>query len=431
MRPARARLSTQARWLLVISCTFALSVALSNTFVNVYLWKVDHRYGAIGWYNLAIYSLMPVAFVGAGLAAKRLGGVFTLRAGVVMHVLFYLLTLAGEERVTRLPVVLGVVMGTAAGFYWFSFNWLSVRLTEAGSRERFYGLNGVMGALASIVAPPVAGYLISVEDQLGGLTGYHVIFALSLALFVLATVFSGFLRARFEPGTLRLGRAWAEAMRTRFWRLTLFACTLYGLREGVFLFLIGLLMYLATGSEMRLGEFLLLQGALSSLSFFLVSRWVHPRNRLWVCGIGALCMAGAAMLFLRPLTAGLIVMYGSAIAVCLPMFLVPLQGTVFDGVSRVAREAGTQAEHVILREVFENLGRVAGIAAFIALVSTNPSPRHIGGFACGLGFVQLGTWTLLWRSHRHTPFARRLQPARPAVRDVKGRGWRRVAKTRP
>ncbi|MCL6515468.1 MFS transporter [Alicyclobacillus sp.] len=400
MRPARARLSSPARWLLAISCTFALSVALSNTFVNVYLWKVDHRYGAIGWYNLAIYSLMPAAFVAAGAAAKRYGGVFTLRAGVIMHVLFYLLTLAGGERIARLPLLLGAVMGTAAGFYWFSFNWLSVRLTKTGARERFYGLNGVMGALAGIVAPPVAGYLITIEDRLGGLTGYHVIFALSLGLFVVATVFSGFLRARFDPGRLRLRTAWNRAMRTPFWRLILFGCLVYGLREGVFLFLIGLLMYVATGSEMRLGEFLLLQGALSAVSFFLVSRWVNENNRLGVCLVGSLCMAAAALLFLRPVTAGLIVVYGAAIAVCLPMFLVPLQGTIFDGVSRVAGEDGTQAEHVILREVFENIGRVAGIAAFIALSATNPSARGIGVFACVLGFVQIGTWVLLRKSAR-------------------------------
>lgn len=391
MTVTKAPLKGQAWWLLVISGVFALSVALSNTFVNVYLWKVDKSYIAIGWYNLAVYGTMPLAFIVAGWIVHRMSGVWTLRIGILLHAGFYLVALTGGTMVARLPWMLGMVMGLAGGFYWFSFNLLCLRYTQAGSREKFYGWNGVMGAIAGMVAPPVSGFLISYEDRLGGLSGYHVIFSLSLGLFVLATGLSFCLHANRLDGNLRL-QSGVTALRSRPWRMLMIGCTVYGLREGVFLFLIGLLMYLATSSELKLGEFMLLQSALSFVSFYLVSRWIKPTNRLRAMGTGAVLMGCAALLFLLPMEATHILWYGSIIALSIPLFLVPLQGYVFDGISQLSEANQGDTEHVIVREVFENLGRVLGIGAFLLLVSASPNPRYIAYFAFALGYVQLVTF---------------------------------------
>lgn len=396
MLQSRLRLNPQALWLLTVNGIFTLSVGLSNTFVNIYLWKVDRSYSSIAWYNLLIYLTIPVAFIFSGWFAKRRDAVFTLRIGITLHALFYGLSLVGGTRIAAMPAVLGAVMGTAAGFYWLSFNMLSFKDSEAGGRERFYGVNGVMGAMAGMAAPLLAGYVISAEDRFGGLSGYHVIFTLSLGLFLLAALVSSRLHDEETSGPLSLAKAFL-AWRVRPWRMVLLGCFSYGLREGVFLFLIGLLMYISTGSELKLGEFVLLQSGLSAFSFFAVSRFVKPRRRLWVLGVGAGSMLGAALLFLFPINAWLLLIYGSAIALALPLFLIPLQGVVFDGVSALDRTNAIYMEHIIVREVFENAGRVLGIAAFLWMVSRAPAITNIARFAVALGFVQVVTWALLWR----------------------------------
>lgn len=392
----RLSLNRQALWLLAVSGIFTLSVGLSNTFVNIYLWKVDGSFNSIGWYNLFVYATIPIAFMVAGWIAKHRDAAFTLRLGIGLHAVFYLLSLVGGTMVASLPALLGVVMGAAAGLYWLSFNMLSFKVSETVNRERFYGLNGVMGAIAGIVAPFVAGYVIQAEDRFNGISGYHVIFGLSLGLFVLAVLVSMRLQDREKPGPLYLKQAFA-ALKVRPWRMLLLGCFSYGAREGVFLFLIGLLMYIATGSELRLGEFLLLQSALSTISFYAVSRIVKPGRRLWALGIGAVGMAGAALLFLLPITAGLIVLYGSIIAIVLPLFLITLQGVVFDGISAMDPDRTLFMEHIIMRELLENAGRVAGIAVFLWLIAPHPTGPKIAYFAFALGFVQIITWILLWR----------------------------------
>lgn len=405
MRRPRASLSREAWWLLVISGFFALSIGLSNTFVNIYLWKVDRSYTSIGWYNFAVYVMIPVAFVVAGFIGERRHPVLTLRLGVALHGVFYALVLAGGSTLARLPLIPGVVMGFAAGFYWLSFNWLSLLLTRDSSRDRFYGLNGVVSATAGMAAPTVAGYVIGHEDRLGGFTGYHVIFGLSLALFAGATALSMKLHSKRMDGRLQLGVAVRAVRQNKMWRLTLLGCGLYGLREGVFLFLIGLLIYVATGSEMELGEFLLLQNAILFVAFYFVGRFTTDRNRLWVIGTGALGMAATALLFTRPITAASVIWYGALIAVFLPMFIVPLQGTVFNQISALDGSGEAFVEHIIAREVVENLGRVVGIAAFLTVIAVRPTPRAIGWFAVFLGFVQLGTWALLYTGAKHGQFS--------------------------
>lgn len=395
MASARTPLCGPARWLITIGGLFALSVALSNTFVNVYLWKVDKSFTPIGWYNLGVYSLIPIMFWVAGMIAKRKHSVLTLRLGILFHICFYAVTLFGGTRIAGLPYILGALLGTAAGFYWCAFNELSLRFTESGSRDRFYGMNGVVGSVSGMIAPVTAGYLISFEDRFGGLSGYHLVFGLSLCMFVLALLTTTRLRAKNGEDKLRFAvirSAWQQAA----WRRILYGSLVYGLREGLFLFLVGLLMYIASGSELELGQFLLLQSGLSFISFFVVGRIVHAESRIKVQGIGAIAMAMSALVFLLPLRTINLVIYGSAIAVCLPLFLVPLQGVVFDTIGRLdkANDGDTQLEHIITREFFSNAGRVVGIVTFLIWVRVDPSGRSIPYLAVVFGFVQLATWAL-------------------------------------
>lgn len=405
---AMASLHANAKWLLIISTIFNLSIALSNTFVNVYLWKVDKTYGSIGVYNLLLYIVTALMFLVAGFLAGKIGAVWTLRIGILWHVVFYALTLVGGQAVANMPYLLGIVMGCAGGMYWFSFNTLSLGFTNDGKRDGFFGLNGVTGALAGMLAPPIAGFLISREDRLvGPITGYHVIFGLSLGLFVLATFLTTRIRTHAREPQLRMSIAFAS-LRHRWWRLLMVGCTAYGMREGVFLFLIGLLMYVSTNSEMRLGEFALMQSALSFVSFYVVGRIVRPKNRLKVLRAGAILMAGAALFFLLPIRPITIVLYGCVIALVLPLFLVSLQGFVFDGISAlsrasrsedgVAKEPDASNEQIVLREIFENLGRVIGILGFLILVKTRTGVEFVPELAVGLGFTQLLTWIFLQKS---------------------------------
>lgn len=404
-------LPRMAWWLLVVSGFFHLSISLSNTFVNIFVFKVDHSFAAIAWYNLPIFVLLPFTFVLAAWIAQHTSTAMALRIGIALHALFYAVTLVIGERAARMPWALGVLMGLAAGFYWLAFDVLSVEYTDQDGHEPFFGTHGVLTSVANVIAPPIAGWLISREDVfLGGLSGYHIVFGISFVLFIGATFFS--FRLHSDPMSHLHLRRGLQALRKASWMRLMAASSIYGLREGVFMFLIGLLVYVATGSEMKLGVFLLLQGGLSFLAFFLAGR-LSAKYRSRLIGIGSIGMSIAAILFLFPIHARTIIMYGCLTAAALPFFMVPLQGYVYDGIDGRTDEDTPATTHIIVREWFENLGRIIGIILFLT-ICVHQTPNHLGklrGLSFALGLVQLGSWAIL------IPTIRKQRPKRPKRRD--------------
>src|ERR1700730_2459552 len=86
-------LSKDLLLLLFIGGLYSLSGALSNTFVNIYLWKQSGKLTDLALYNLAIVPLQPLTFILAGRLAKRVDRVFVLRLGVIFLAAFYLMVL--------------------------------------------------------------------------------------------------------------------------------------------------------------------------------------------------------------------------------------------------------------------------------------------------------------------------------------------------
>ncbi|MDA8351868.1 MAG: MFS transporter, partial [Firmicutes bacterium] len=109
------RLDRPAWLLLIINGLFAVSTAMSNTFVNVYLWKLKQDFIVIGRFNLASYLAMAITFVLAGRLAKQLDRVIAIRIGVALQALFYLAVLFFGPRSAELVIPLGFFMGIGSG----------------------------------------------------------------------------------------------------------------------------------------------------------------------------------------------------------------------------------------------------------------------------------------------------------------------------
>lgn len=60
--------------LLTIGGLYSLSVALSNTFVNIFLWKQSGEFKDLGLYNMAIIVFQLITFTLAGRWAKKSTG---------------------------------------------------------------------------------------------------------------------------------------------------------------------------------------------------------------------------------------------------------------------------------------------------------------------------------------------------------------------
>ncbi|WP_040207995.1 MFS transporter [Neobacillus jeddahensis] len=352
--------------LLIIGGLYSLSVALSNTFVNIYLWKQTGRYSDLALYNLAIVVLQLLTFILAGRWAKKIDRVIVLRIGVIFLALFYLAVLITGTRAATYLLLLGSLLGIGYGFYWLAYNVLTFEITEPETRDFFNGFLGILSSAGGMIGPIAAGIIIT---RLEKFTGYTFVFGLSLALFALAVFMSFSIKPRPAMGRYCFKRILEERKLNENWRLITNAHFFQGLREGTFLFVISVFVYISTGSEMALGTFGLINSGISFIAYFLASRMIKKDFRKKAILIGGIILYAAVLLIIWDVNFVKLLIYAGMIAVAYPVLLVPYMSTTYDVIGIGWKAAEMRIEYIVVREIFLNFGRIISILSFLAAVT--------------------------------------------------------------
>jgi MFS transporter, YQGE family, putative transporter len=351
--------------LLIIGGLYSLSIALSNTFVNIYLWKQSGELADLGLYNLSIVVAQPLTFILAGRWAKKVDRVIVLRIGVIFLALFYVTVLLVGTRASDFLLLLGVLLGIGYGFYWLAYNVLTFEITEPETRDFFNGFLGILGSVGGMIGPVAAGFIIS---RLEKFTGYTVVFGLSLGLFSIAVFLSFFLKRRPARGKYWFQRIIAERKHDKNWRMITNAHFFQGLREGVFVFIVSVFVFIATDSELALGTYGLINSGISFLAYYFVSRMLKKEFRKKAILIGGLILFFAIFLLVFELSYFRLLLYAALIAVAYPLLLVPYASMTYDVIGRGWKAAEMRIEYIVVRELFLNLGRISSILLFLASI---------------------------------------------------------------
>jgi MFS transporter, YQGE family, putative transporter len=360
------KLTKDLSLLLIIGGLYSLSVALSNTFVNIYLWKQTGEFSDLALYNLAIVILQPLTFILAGRWAKKVDRVKVLRIGVTFLAVFYLMVLITGKNASTFLLLLGALLGVGYGFYWLAYNVLTFEITEPETRDFFNGFLGILSSTGGMIGPIAAGFIITRFEKF---TGYSIVFGISLSLFALAVFLSFSLKPRPASGKYCFKRILDERKQNENWRLITNAHFFQGLREGTFLFIISVLVYISTGSELALGTFGLINSGISFIAYFAVSRLIKKNMRKKAILLGGIILYLAVLLIVWDISYVKLLIYAAMIAVAYPILLVPYMSTTYDIIGTAWKAAEMRIEYIVVREIFINLGRIVSILSFLAAVT--------------------------------------------------------------
>src|SRR5699024_4397928 len=176
--------------LLSIGGLYSLGIFLSNTFVNVYLWRQSNDFLTIATYNFAIFLFQGITFIIAGKLTKKIDRIFVLRLGVIFLAFFFITVLLLGQLAAKYNVLLGCLLGIGYGFYWLAFNVLTFEITEPDTRDFFNGFMGALESLGGMIGPLLAGIIIA---NMKTNIGYMTVFSISLGLFIFAIIGSFFI----------------------------------------------------------------------------------------------------------------------------------------------------------------------------------------------------------------------------------------------
>lgn len=393
-RRKHGHLDNQAKLLLLVNILFVAAGALSGAFVNVYLWKVKSQFAPIAWFTFTTHLAGALTFWLAGAWIKHANKMNALRLGMAVSALFYLLVLLFGPKAVPYAALLGLVQGMASGFFWLAFNVVYFEITEPDNRDLFNGYSGLLASGSGMIAPWISGLLIT---TLPDKSGYQLIFSISLALFLIGVVVSFFLKKRKTEGDY----SWFFAIRSMKsnpnWRWAAGALAGQGLREGVFGFMIGLLVYISTKSELTLGNFSLVTSAVGLGSYFLVGKLFKPSYRKWGMLAGAVMMTGVLLIFFWQINYMTLLVFGIAVALAYPLYSVPILSTVFDLIGTNAESVQHRVEYVVLREFALDAGRMAGVLLFLIVTSISTSPVTMNWLILAIGSGPLIAWFCMAR----------------------------------
>jgi YQGE family putative transporter len=383
-------LSGQSILLLSVNGLFAIANALSGTFVNIYLWIAKNDFALIAWFAIANQLTMAITFWIAGKWVKEHNKMHALRLGVAVSAIFYLLILWLGVNAVHYAIGLGMVMGLASGLFWIAFNIVYFEVTEPNTRDKFNGFTGLLGSGAGMIAPWLSGYWIT---HMKDTDGYRLIFTISLIIFLIGVVLSFFLKKR----KVQQHYEWLYGFKLLLqkghpWRKITISLMAQGVREGVFGFMIGLLVYIYTKNEMKLGNFSLISSAVGFVGFYIVGKWLKQRWRKSSMLLGIVMMISVILPFFWKLNYTTLLVFGIGTAFFIPLFIVPITSVVFDLIGANEQSAEKRVEYIVLRELALSAGRLLGTLIFIGVVTWSKQPLVINFLLLGIGSAPLVAW---------------------------------------
>jgi len=376
-------MSKEAKIILIISVLFTLSMGLSNMFVNILLWKKSNDFMVIAFYNLMHYIFTPITFILAGWLSKKKNGMWSLRIGILFFITFFALILYLKDNILSYIFPLGVLFGVAAGFYWLAYHILSFDCTEENNRDTFNGYNGFSAGGASALAPIIGGYII---QKSGNTHGYTIVFACSLVLFTVLIFVSLLLKTKIYGAKLDWSHLWGS--KHSEWTRIRQATFVWGLRDVVIGFLIVVLIYQTTGSELSVGELSLLAAVISSLSSLTQQKLIKPKHRIHSMFIGAAFMLVAVFGLAWNIRYSTLLVFSIVGSAATPFFMIPVSSASFNVINGY-HEDNLRTEYIINKEIVLNLGRVISTLVLMLLLKLVKQAYVLNLYLLFLGSTQL------------------------------------------
>ncbi|WP_337099654.1 MFS transporter [Paenibacillus sp. YIM B09110] len=384
-------LDRQAALLLIVQALFGIANALSGTFVPVYLWKASGgSYMVIGWFTLGQYVISGLTFWVAGKWVKEHNKMHSLRLGILMSGVFYSVVLMLGTAAKTYVLPLGMLSGMSLGMFWLAFNVVYFEVTDPDTRDRFNGWAGLLGSAAGIVAPWVSGFLITrMKDE----QGYRLIFTISLVIFAISVVLSFWLKKKHGQGTYNWKHGIQQLMtKGNPWRRMFPAIAAQGVREGVFMFLVGLTVFIATKNESKLGSYSLITSLVALVSFWLIGKKLSKKNHKLAMLVGAVMIAAVILPLFWKVSYMTLLMFGIGTSLFIPLYIIPMTTRVFDLIGQSEESAREREEFIVLREAGLVIGRLIGLSMYLIVLPLNDSPRAVTWLMFGVGVVPIAGW---------------------------------------
>ena len=366
------KFSRDEKLLLIILCVYTLAASMVTTFANVYLLTYAKSLVVLSIYSCIRYGMIGVFALFSAKLSTKIRMSYSLTIGLVLITSAVLFLLSVKERIGTelyLIYIIGFVWGGGEGFFWVTVNSLQQMITRIESRGLYLGISGVLSNAATIIAPLLSAFILSLGKE--EIQGYYMLFQLAIAIFVCIAILSFFLKAAGVGRKFKMMDSFTSIKQDLHWRYVMTAQFFWGFREAATLSLTGLLIYSAIGNGTEYGRWLSMFAVLATISNYFCGRVVKKKNRIRLLTIGSLgiFMSGMALLLGNRTGAAI---HGVMHYAFLAWAATPFSVISMNVVSEYALKENLVGR-TLAREIVIAAGRMVGLSIIIVITSLIPS----------------------------------------------------------
>lgn len=365
------------RILIGVGTLFFISSTMSNVFVNVFLYAYTGSLVTLISYSFVRFFCIPLGYLVAGRLVSKIKLSTILTLGLVVLALsigILLLINPWFETYPILIYLLGTIFGLGEGLYWFSANNLNQLASTKTTRPAFVSSMGIANAIATIVAPFSATWIVShsISDTQGYIRIFQVVILVQLIASVLASRVS--IEHNRESFTL-LDKF--DLRKDAQWRYVMTSNVLFGIREAVLFVLGGILIFRATGNSGKAyGDLLTMFALLAIIANAIARKLISRENRMRMYSIGAILLfIGTMVLVLVPTLQGAII-YGMMNAIGSPFLINPFNIIIMNAIQDYAGKEPLYGR-IIARETAWTSGRLIGFFSILLVSWLVPEPLSL------------------------------------------------------
>lgn len=370
-------MSKNEKLLVLINATYFIAATMSAVFVNVYLYAFTGSINSMTMYAMVRFTMIPLGFFIGGLISRKLSLSTILSLGLLIIISAFAFLLGFNHLFKDnyyLIFLVGLVLGTGEGFYWFSIISLNLQSSSKETRAQFISVMAIFNSASTVVAPFVATMIVRFSDT--DSVGYIRIFQVVIVLQIIAALVSRSVKNVYvaKPYTL------LDKFNLKIdpqWRYVMYSHFLFGIRDSLLIVLTSILIYNATGGKGSLyGDLLTGFAVLNLIANFAARKMIRRDNRLMMYTYGAFLLFTSTMvLVLMPNMIGAIY-FGLVNAIGSPFVANTFNIIMMNALQDYVEEENVFGR-IISKEFMLNGGRLLGMASILVFATFIPEPYSL------------------------------------------------------
>jgi MFS transporter, YQGE family, putative transporter len=373
-----------------------ISRVSTKIFLSAYILKVTGNIGDVAGYYATYYTVAALVFLFAGRYCSKGGVLLLYRIGFAANLVFFLSLLVIGSHIGNFVFPLGVLYGIANGLYWLPYNILKYEHNARGARKSYFSNERALEEVINVVVPFVAGYSILESGS------YFLLFGTMAFLFLLAYALSASLgwdrenkNTDYHPlHYVRL--VWKKTEVMQVYKASfLSGFSFFGALDVI----VPLLLFLTLGNEFNLGIAASILPCVRIATALGVGYLLKkPQNYRSVVWLGALLLVVAiSFLLVGGENKGSVIAYATLFAIGSPVLSIMQMTYSFNIIDEDSSLAEFRTEHLVIREICINAGRVLSFLPLIALSSTLIEATWV---KIVLAILALSSLLMAWYLHR-------------------------------